>query len=88
MSFYDIIGAIISLIGVIILSIPSEKDSKQYPYFYLGALSAIAGAISSALAYVYMRRLGTRVHTATKPLGFGLFCALVCSIIIGITQPH
>ena len=66
---FDIVGTIFSLIGVIIVSNPQllvgsddesiANDKKQYPYYSLGVLSAIAGAISSASAYIWMRRIGT-----------------------------
>lgn len=89
LSQLDIASSIFSLIGVIILSNPQmafskeahEDFAKTYPYFFLGVLSALAGASSSAGAYVFMRRLGTRVSTPTKPMFFGICCSIICIVI-------
>ena len=58
-----------------------DDFNKTYPYFILGVFSALAGASSSAGAYVFMRRLGTRVSSPTKPMFFGLCCTALCIVI-------
>ena len=96
---FDLAGVIFSLIGVVIVSKPglilshfgletdvSEEDKEAYPYFAMGVCSAISGAMSSAGAYVFMRRIGTRVHTCLKPMYFGIFSSILCIIIQGLIE--
>ena len=64
----------------------SKEDEKDYPYFALGVCSAISGAMSSAGAYVFMRRIGTRVHTCLKPMYFGIFSSIMCIVIQGLIE--
>ena len=84
----DIYGVVFSLLGVIIVSDPGllglpslESDEVEYPHFNLGVCSAIAGAMSSAMAYVWMRRIGNKVHTCLRPMYFGIFSTIACIII-------
>ena len=86
----DVLGVVFSLLGVIIVSDPGllgfpsvESDEVEYPHFNLGCCSAIAGAMSSAGAYVWMRRIGSKVHTCLRPMYFGIFSTITCILIQG-----
>ena len=54
-------------------------------------VAAVAGGMSSGMAYMWMRKIGMQVHSSIKPLYFGIFIASVCivsEIIIEIFFPE
>jgi len=65
-------------------SIPS--DQIEYPYYFWGACAAVFGAFSSGMSWIYLRRIGTSIHSSVKPMYFGFFCGASCFLVQVATE--
>lgn len=60
----------------------SNKDLKEYPYYYFGIMSAFLYCLFSVFNFYEMRRMGKGVHSSIKTFYFGLLCSVFTLIYI------
>lgn len=96
LSKFDLIGIFVSLLGVIIISNPdffksentenAQNEQKMYPFFGFGVISALAGSTSSGLAYLWMRKIGQKIHVSLLPMYFGIFTTFFSVLVLAILE--
>lgn len=79
------------MVGMVILTNPQfvfwwtdgkrGYDLEEYPNFGWGVVAALGNSVSSAIAYLFIRRIGSKVDPAATVCQFGAF-AMVTGIPI------
>ena len=78
---YEYVSICVTMIGVVILTSPSnifwsieQSDNLlDYPNYKYGVMIALFGSCSSGFAYLMMRKIGANIDSAINPLYFGIF---------------
>ncbi|CDW77858.1 membrane protein [Stylonychia lemnae] len=96
LTFIGIISLLSSSVGMVFLVQPNlilgesfsksnQQNDKQYPYYYFGALFSALGAISSALAYITMRKLAPfKLHMAFNAYYFGIYSTPISFFLMAV----
>lgn len=91
-AFIHAIAAVISFIGVILVSRPdfglSSTPLVTVSDRVFGALLALASAFLSSAVYVTIRHLGTSIHYMLSVFSLGVACFLTSSLAGGIIGPR
>lgn len=78
----DIISALLSILGVTLITRSSNSKSILQTNHTLGAAAALSSAALTAIAYTIVRKLKDSVHFMASVLSMGA-CAFLLSIILG-----
>lgn len=88
-SKYDVIGMIVSFIGVVVLNSPFDHQQTDFTVsdFFFGSAFAFSGAIGSSIAYMCMRIMKD-IHFTISPFWYSSGCTFMAPMMYAFWSNH